>query len=140
MVSYSELNGIKIDAKEVVKAIDEIPILAVAAAFANGVTEVSGASELRVKESDRIKMIVELLMSYGVDIEEKADGFIIKGSNFIEPKQMTSWKKCHDHRIFMSHAVLDLAFNSKIELLEKETVETSFPGFMEQFQALMKAV
>ena len=57
MVSHSDLNGIKIDAKEVVKAIDEIPILAVAAAFANGVTEVSGASELRVKESDRIKTV-----------------------------------------------------------------------------------
>ncbi len=142
VVSHAELKGIKIDAKDVVKAIDEIPILAVAAAFANGVTEVSGASELRVKESDRIKMIVELLLTYGVNVEEKEDGFIIKGGCFTPDvdtsKQLTAWKECDDHRIFMSHTVLNLAFNSKIQLLEKEVVETSFPGFLEQFQGLIK--
>ena len=145
MVSHSKLKGIKIDAKEVVKAIDEIPILAIAAAFANGVTEVSGASELRVKESDRIKMIVELLSSYGVDVEEKQDGFIINGRNIndAQPKNDltdSAWKKCDDHRIFMSHAVLNLALNSKVELFEQSVVETSFPGFLEQFQALIKGL
>jgi len=138
IVSYANLTGIDVDAKQVVHAIDEIPILAVAAAFANGTTTVSGASELRVKESDRIKMTVEFLSQYGVNIEEKEDGFIIKGGCFSEGRPSEAWKHCEDHRIFMGNAVLNLAINSKLELFEKSVVETSFPGFLEQFQGIIK--
>ena len=141
-VKYAKLTATTVTAADVVRAIDEMPILAVAAAFAEGLTEVSGAMELRVKESDRIKMIVALLQDYGIKIEEREDGFSVIGNSKGIPsgrsstKDGSDWSECGDHRILMSSAVLGLALNRKLELLHQEVVETSFPGFKEKFQDL----
>jgi 3-phosphoshikimate 1-carboxyvinyltransferase len=139
LVKHSELKGISVSADEVVRAIDEIPILSVAAAFADGDTEIVGAGELRVKESDRISMIVDLLSTYSVAVEEREDGVLISGANgqlSLAQDAASHWKTSGDHRIAMSAAVLGLAFDGQIALEQESVVETSFPGFVDKIQAL----
>lgn len=147
-VSRSELSCTEVKGEEVVRAIDEIPILSVAASFSNGVTRIRGAEELRVKESDRLKMIATMLMSFGVEVEEFQDGLDICGkpelANMwqrvvearVEKNQVESWKKCGDHRILMAGAVMELIIRGEFFLPDMDVVETSFPTFNECFQLL----
>lgn len=137
-VRAAALKATEVTAIDVIRAIDEIPILAVAAIFAEGTTVVTGASELRVKESDRIKMIVALLEDYEVNIIESEDGFSVEGYSQKTHKAKTrSWSTCGDHRILMSASVLSLALAGHLELSHKEVVETSFPKFSEKFTSLL---
>jgi len=132
-VTGSELTAINVTKKDVVLAIDEIPILAVAAAFSNGTTIISGAEELRVKESDRLKTTAALLMSFGVSLEELPDGLKIVGNpNLIGARTLTnggSWQTSGDHRIAMCGAIFDLCSGNSLKVRDKEAVETSFPTF-----------
>ncbi|MDZ7624429.1 MAG: 3-phosphoshikimate 1-carboxyvinyltransferase [Ignavibacteriaceae bacterium] len=103
LVKSSDLSNVRIDKQIIPLIIDEIPILAVAGIFAEGVFELRGASELRVKESDRIKAICTNLLKLGLDVEEFEDGFRVSGSI---KKQSEPFDSFGDHRIAMAFAIL----------------------------------
>jgi len=125
---YSRLKGINITKDEVPGIIDELPMLAVLAAAAEGRTEVSGAKELRVKESDRIKCVAENLKKVGADIVEKEDGWIINGGRKFKGSVVTSFG---DHRIAMSMIIAGLVSEGEMIVEDTEWIDTSFPGFMD---------
>lgn len=122
----SKLCGINVPARLVPSAIDEFPVLCVAAACAWGVTRISNAQELRVKESDRITQVANGLRVLGIEVEELEDGLNITGGK-ITGGQIDSG---HDHRIAMSFAIASLRASQKIEITDCENVATSFPGFV----------
>lgn len=129
------LRGAVIEGDTVVRAIDELPILAVVAARASGVTEIRDAAELRVKESDRIAETCGLLRALGVEVEEKDDGMIIQGLDGAP----FSGARIHargDHRIAMSAAIAGLASTSEVVVDGAECTSTSFPGFAELLNTL----
>ena len=108
-------------------AIDEFPVICIAAASADGVTIVSGAEELRAKESDRISVMVEGLRNIGVDVEERRDGMKIIGGD-IKGGVVESY---HDHRIAMSFSVAGAIAQGEVVIKGAETVATSFPNFVD---------
>lgn len=109
--------------------IDEFPILAVAAAFAEGESVLSGAEELRVKESDRIAMMVKGLRACGVDVEERPDGMVIHGRGRAHVKGGALIETHGDHRIAMSFLILGLGAQEPVTVEDAEMIATSFPGF-----------
>ena len=125
-VKYSKLQGITIPEKFVANAIDEFPILAVAAAAASGVTRVRGASELRVKESDRIAAMVGGLQSLGIDATEVPDGMDIVGGKILGGRV----ESYGDHRVAMAFAIAGSIAEGEIEISESQNVATSFPSFV----------
>lgn len=128
------LKGANIDGSLIPSLIDEIPIIAILAAQADGKTVIKDAQELRVKESDRIKTTINMLRALGVDVEEKEDGMIIKGraGKAFDPKaEKLSIDSHGDHRIAMSSAIAALHCNCPIEILQAEFVATSFPRFFD---------
>ena len=127
-VRHSKLKGINIPTELVPLAIDEFPALFVAAACAEGQTLVSGASELRVKETDRITAMVNGLGAMGVDIEERADGALIHGGE-AGRLQGATVASCDDHRIAMSLAMAALVSREQVTVTDCANVATSFPGF-----------
>ncbi len=126
-VTYVGLKGCEIDPNLVPLAIDEFPVICVAAACAEGVTTVSGAEELRAKESDRISVMVEGLRNIGVEVEERRDGMIVTGGGI----KGGTVESHHDHRIAMSFAVAGGVAQEGIIIKGAETVATSFPNFVE---------
>ncbi len=129
-IRYAPLKGIHIPEDQVPLAIDEFPALFIAAVCAEGETVLTGAEELRVKESDRIQAMVDGLKILGADIEGTPDGAIIRGSELgggvIESH--------HDHRIAMSFTIASLRAKGDIEVRECDNVATSFPNFVELAQ------
>lgn len=120
------LKGVKIAGDLVVRSIDEIPVLAVAAAFAEGITEIRDAAELRVKESDRIAAIASEFSKLGIDITELPDGLKIKGRKPL----IGAVCSCHgDHRIALSLATAGLMAEGKTSIMESESIAVSFPNF-----------
>ena len=134
-VKYSRLTGTKIGGDLVLKAIDEFPVLCVAAAKAGGKTEITGAKELRVKESDRIAAISAELRKMGVHVEELEDGLIIEGRKELKPAAVLSHG---DHRIAMAMAIAGLTCDGETTVSDTECVNTSFPGFEDMLAGLMK--
>jgi 3-phosphoshikimate 1-carboxyvinyltransferase len=134
VVSGSDLTGVSPTEDEVVKSIDELPLLAVVATQAEGVTEVRGAEELRVKETDRIEATVTNLKGLGADIEELPDGFVVRGPCELAGSRVESYR---DHRIAMSMAVAALVAEGETELTEPGWVEVSYPGFFETMEGLL---
>jgi 3-phosphoshikimate 1-carboxyvinyltransferase len=132
-VSGGELNGVEIGPAMVARTIDEYPILAVAGALANGVTTISGAKELRYKESDRIKAMTEGLRRLGVEIEEREDGMIISGG---KPLEANSVKTYGDHRVAMALTIAGLSTRAGIEMDDARCVDISFPIFFELLNRL----
>ena len=130
---YSELHGVEIPAGRAPSMIDEYPILAVAAAAASGRTVISGAGELRVKESDRIALMAAGLEACGVVVEEEPEGFIVAGSGGSDHAVRGGAQvETHgDHRVAMAHLVLGLATAEPVRVDEPEMIATSFPGFVE---------
>ncbi len=125
-VKYSVLRGINIPESEVPLAIDEFPALFIAAACAEGTTILTGAEELRVKESDRIQAMADGLVVLGVDAQPQQDGIVIKGGRY----QGGVVESCGDHRIAMSFAIAALRAGGEINIKECENVRTSFPSFV----------
>jgi 3-phosphoshikimate 1-carboxyvinyltransferase len=127
-VVASSLKGTKVVALEIPSLVDEFPILCIAAAMAEGKTEINGAGELRVKESDRIAATSMGLKTMGVIVDELQDGVTITGSNgtLLNGGVINSH---HDHRIAMSFAVAGLVAQSKTVIEGEEAVDISFPGF-----------
>ena len=128
IVKSSQLNGIEIPANRAASMIDEYPILAVAAAFAMGKTIMRGIGELRVKECDRLKAIVDGLCANGVTVENGDDWIIIHG-NFGNVKGGGFVETHLDHRIAMSFLVMGLAAKNPITIDDASPIETSFPNF-----------
>ncbi len=126
-VRYAPLRGIQIPEDQVPLAIDEFPALFIAASCAQGTTTLSGAEELRVKESDRIQAMVDGLLTLGIDIQGTEDGAIIKGGA-IGGGRVDSQG---DHRIAMSFAIAGLRAQGEIIIDDCANVATSFPNFVE---------
>jgi 3-phosphoshikimate 1-carboxyvinyltransferase len=128
ITSSSKLKGIVIKGAIIPKLIDEIPVIAVAAAFAKGKTVIAGAGELRVKETDRIKTVVSNLKRIGVDAVETEDGMIIHG-NAGRPFKYASIDSFGDHRVAMAFSVAALSGENGLLIKGIECVNTSFPQF-----------
>jgi 3-phosphoshikimate 1-carboxyvinyltransferase len=122
----SELHGIDIAPDEVPSLIDELPLFACVAAMADGVSEVRGATELRVKESDRIATIVANLRALGVEVEELSDGFRVVGA---KRRLRGIAATAGDHRIAMSFGVLAALPGNEIVVDDRDCVDISYPGF-----------
>ncbi len=131
----AELKGTEIPVDLVPSMIDEFPILAVLAAFATGTTVVKGAEELRVKESDRIKAVVEMLRVNGVEVEETKDGFIVHGCAGAVPGGGLV-ETHHDHRIAMSALVMGTASQNPVSIDDAAMIATSYPEFMAHMKSL----
>ena len=125
-VKTSKLTGIKIRGDEIPTLIDEIPVLAILACHAKGETLVRDAGELRLKECDRIKAIVENLRRMGARIQELSDGFRIMGSTRLRGATVRTYS---DHRIAMAFAVAAKITREKTTLDDPDCVEISFPGY-----------
>jgi 3-phosphoshikimate 1-carboxyvinyltransferase len=125
-VRSSQLKGIEIPPELVPLAIDEFPALFVAAACAEGVTTLSGAEELRVKESDRIQVMADGLIALGIDAQPTPDGIRITGGGLSGGRVASHG----DHRIAMAFAMGALRAAAPIEILDCANVNTSFPGFV----------
>jgi len=131
-VRYSPLKGIHITPELVSLAIDELPALFIAAAHAKGTTLVTGAAELRVKESDRIQVMKNGLDVLGVESEVKLDGIMIKGGGLTQGGVINSHG---DHRIAMSFSMAALRSSEPIIINDCYNVATSFPGFIQLAQS-----
>jgi 3-phosphoshikimate 1-carboxyvinyltransferase len=124
-VRHAPLAGVRIPTQAVPRAIDELPALMVAAACAEGVTELTGAAELRVKESDRIAAVAAGLRALGIEVEEREDGMRVRGGRLAAGVV----DSLGDHRIAMAFAIAGLAATGPVEVLDCANVDTSFPGF-----------
>ena len=128
-VCSSSLKGITIPEELVPLAIDEFPAIFIAASCAHGETLLTGARELRVKESDRIQVMADGLLSLGIENEVLEDGIRIKGGEF--QKQTSIIKSHHDHRISMAFAIASARSNFELDIEGVDNVKTSFPNFVE---------
>jgi len=128
-VKYAPLKGINIPEELVALAIDEFPVLFVVASTAEGQTVLTGAEELRVKESDRIQVMADALVAVGVDAQPTPDGMIINGGE--QSKQSAEIQSHHDHRISMAMTIAGLNAASEIVIDDCANVNTSFPVFVE---------
>ena len=132
-IQGAKLHGTTIGGAEIPNVIDELPVLAVAAALADGTTIIKDAAELRVKESDRLAVVAHHLQAMGAVVTEHADGMEIRGGRPLHEARLTSHG---DHRIAMAFAVAGLFAEGETVIENTECVETSFPGFAEQLRAL----
>ncbi len=126
LVRHSQLKGIEICGDMVPRAIDEFPVISVAAALAEGTTTIRDAEELRVKETDRIDAMVSELGKLGGQVEGRPDGMVIAGVEQLNGGTVTSHG---DHRIAMSLAVAALSARGSVTIEDAACTETSFPGF-----------
>src|SRR5262249_53512572 len=133
-VSASRLRATHVAPGEVPAAIDELPVLCVAAALAEGETTIAGAGELRVKESDRIAAL-EQLEGLGVGVRATADGLVIRGSGG-RPLRAGRIAAGGDHRIAMAFAVAGLVADGGVEIDDPACAEVSFPGFFARLAEL----
>jgi 3-phosphoshikimate 1-carboxyvinyltransferase len=132
-VGGSSLRATRVDGAEVPSLIDELPLIAVLAARADGVTVISGAGELRVKESDRIATVVANLRALGVDAEERADGMTVRGAaGPLAGRVRTDG----DHRIAMAFGVLAALDGNRIDIDEPDAVDVSYPDFWTTLEQL----
>ncbi len=126
LVKHSELNGTVIEGDLIPTLIDELPVIAVMAACANGETIIRNAEELKVKESNRLEIIVHHLSEMGCDITGTEDGMIIRGGKPLHGAVLDSHL---DHRIAMSFAVAGLVADGETEITNADCVNISYPGF-----------
>lgn len=133
LVRSSSLHGTDIAGPTIPSLIDELPVLAVVATQADGVTTVRDAGELRHKECDRIRAIVGNLSRLGADIEELDDGFVVRGPCRLKGQVVASYG---DHRIAMAMAVAGLVAEGKTRIENSAVVGVSYPGFFDDLRAL----
>lgn len=132
-----DLKPFHIDGDIIPRLIDEIPILAVLAVFANGESTVQGAEELRFKETDRITAVIAELEKFGVSFEEYEDGFKVSpGHGTVKEDEL--FKGYHDHRIIMMLIVMAIAANTNIEIDDSSAIDVSFPSFVSDLEGLRK--
>lgn len=133
-VRTSALKGVDVPAERAPSMIDEYPILAVAASFAEGVTRMRGLNELRVKESDRLAATADMLRANGVTVEIEGDDLIVQGKG--RPTGGGEVKTHMDHRIAMSALVMGLASENAVRIDDSAFIATSFPGFVELMRSI----
>ena len=133
LVRSSTLKATEIKGDIIPKAIDELPVIAVAACFAEGETIITDAKELRVKETDRIKAMTTELKKLGAEVEELDDGMIIKGKENLKGARCSSWG---DHRIAMALAVAGTRAKGTTVIEGGDCVSVSFPGFFDVMRRL----
>jgi 3-phosphoshikimate 1-carboxyvinyltransferase len=127
------LRGAELDADLVLRAIDEVPILAVLGAIGSGTTVIRGAAELRVKESDRLAQMARGLRAMGAQVEELPDGLRLEGGRRLQGAEVDS---AHDHRIALAFSVAALAADSPTMISGAEWADVSFPGFFDLLRSL----
>ncbi len=128
VVRHSKLRGTSVGAGDVPGAVDELPLLALVGAFAEGETVVEGAGELRFKEADRISAVCEEFRKVGVEIEDREEGFVVRGTGAIRGGRASSRG---DHRLAMALAVAGLASREGVEVEDMAASSVSYPGFLE---------
>ena len=133
LVTPKPLTGTVIEGAVIPSLIDEIPILAVMAAFAEGTTVIRDAAELKVKETNRIQTVTENLIAMGAEIIPTEDGMIIHGTGALKGTQIQSHL---DHRIAMAFSVAALAAEGTTTILDSQCVDVSYPGFFAQLMNL----
>lgn len=133
VIKHSELHGTIIEGSIIPTLIDEIPIIAVLACFAQGDTIIKDAAELKVKESNRIDVMVENLSKMGADITATEDGMIIRGGRSLHGATVESKL---DHRIAMSFAIASLMAEGDTEIIDADCVDISYPQFYEDLERL----
>jgi 3-phosphoshikimate 1-carboxyvinyltransferase len=133
-VRTSVLKGVDVPAERAPSMIDEYPILAVAASFAEGVTRMRGLQELRVKESDRLAATIDMLRANGITAEIEGDDLIVQGKG--RPAGGAEVKTHMDHRIAMSALVMGLASENPVRVDDSAFIATSFPGFVELMRSI----
>ena len=133
LVKTTFLKAASFGADVMPRLLDEVPVLAVAATQAQGVTEITGAQELRVKESDRLTLIANQLNKMGAKVEELPDGLRIEGPT---PLKGTTVDSHTDHRLAMSFAVAGLTASGETSILNADAVDISFPTFWSDFEKL----
>jgi 3-phosphoshikimate 1-carboxyvinyltransferase len=134
-VAHSALEGTVVSPDEVPTTIDELTLVALLGAFADGETRVEGAEELRVKESDRIDGVVAGLRGLGADIEDTGDGFVVRGDG--APLRGGTLDARGDHRLAMLGAVAGLASRDGVEVVGMDAAAVSYPDFEQDLQALL---
>ena len=134
-VAAGPLEGATVESEEVPFAIDELTLVGLLGAFADGETVVRGAEELRVKESDRIEGVVSGLRDLGADIEDTGDGFVVRGDG--SPLRGGVLDSRGDHRMAMLGAVAGLASREGVEVVGMEAVAVSYPDFESDFRRLL---
>ncbi len=132
-VKGAALRATVIEGKEIPNVIDEIPIIAVAAALAEGTTEIRDARELRVKETDRIAAVATNLRAMGVEVDERDDGMAITGGATLRGAKLDSFG---DHRIAMAFAIAGLFAVGETTIDNVECVQTSYPDFSDTLAAI----
>ena len=133
-VKSAPLKACVIEGDVIPRLIDEIPILAIAAAFAQGTTVIKDAQELRVKESDRITAMATQLSAMGARVSERPDGLEITGGATLTGAQLDSFG---DHRIAMSLAIAALAAKGMSEIASAESASISYPDFTQTLTELL---
>jgi 3-phosphoshikimate 1-carboxyvinyltransferase len=133
VIKYSPLQGVTVEGEEIPRLIDEIPALAVAAAHAEGETVIKDAGELRVKESDRINVVVTQMAKLGMNIFPREDGMVIRGG---QPLRGTRVNSFHDHRIAMALSIAAKGAKGETVIENAESVNISFPNFFELLESL----
>lgn len=134
LVRSSSLKGIKISGEIIPRIIDEIPIIAVLAAFADGQTVIKDAEDLKNKESNRIDYITKNLLNMGCDITPTDDGMIINGGKTLSGCEIDT---CNDHRIAMSFAIAGLIADGITKIPDDECINISYPGFKNNLNLLL---
>lgn len=129
-IKKSDLKGIEINASNIP---DTVPSLAVAAAFANGTTIISGAERLRYKESDRIESVVSNLKKFGIDVIEKQDGMIINGCKNVKGANLEGY---NDHRILMAFSVMASLAEGITTITDAQSINKTYPNFFEDYNFL----
>jgi len=133
IIKSSRLKGVRVSSEELVRAIDEIPIIMVAACFAEGESVIRGAGELRVKETDRIKSMVVNLRKMGADIRVEGEVLKIKGGKILHGARVSSF---NDHRTAMSMLIASLAIEGRVRVTGTGCINKSFPGFKRLIQTI----
>lgn len=126
---------VSVSGPDIVRTVDELPLVAVLGAFAEGETVIADAAELRVKESDRIATTADALRALGGTVETTPDGMVVKGSGALAGGTVDS---AGDHRIAMAFAVAGLAAGGPVEVRGWDTVAVSYPGFLSDLQDLIE--
>ena len=134
LVRSSQLHGISIHGDIIPTLIDEIPIIAVMAACAEGTTIIRDAQELRVKETDRIETITDNLIAMGCSVLPTEDGMVIKGG---EPLKGATIHTLLDHRIAMAFSIAALVADGRTKILDSHCIDVSYPGFYDAFEHLL---
>lgn len=136
-IKGSRLNATTISGAEIPNVIDELPVLSVAAALANGTTVIKDAAELRVKETDRIAAVAANLRAMGVEVEEFPDGMAITGRDSLQAARLPCH---HDHRIAMAFAIAGLFADGETVVEDTACVNTSYPGFERHLEHVRKGL